>query len=198
MNLHEPKIKRPFNMPAKKKASALDRAAEIGVSIPTLNSWKRCGVNIHSDKEVRLRIGRMRSIPPTLKPEFMPQLPAKIEAPGDDPTQIDIESIIQQLSNVADKHQAQTVKIQIDGLLNAYKLREAAGKYVAKAMVDEALIRIAAAVKAAILRMEADLPPQLEGCDPPAMQRIIRGKVDEIMTLLSESTSKIWETDGTD
>ena len=185
-------------MPAKKKASALDRAAEIGVSIPTLNSWKRCGVNIYSDKEVRLRIGRMRNIPPTLKPEFMPQLPAKIEAPGDDPTQIDIESIIHQLSNVTDKHQAQTVKIQIDGLLNAYKLREAAGKYVAKSMVDEALIRIAAAVKAAILRMEADLPPQLEGCDPPAMQRIIRGKVDEIMGMLSEATAKIWENDAGD
>jgi flagellar biosynthesis/type III secretory pathway protein FliH len=185
-------------MPAKKKASALDRAAEIGVSIPTLNSWKRCGVNINSDEEVKLRIGRMRNIPPTLKPEFMPKLAAKIEAPGDDPTQIDIEAIIRQLSNVTDKHQAQTVKIQIDGLLNAYKLREAAGKYVAKAMVDEALIRIAAAVKAAILRMEADLPPQLEGCDPPAMQRIIRGKVDEIMGMLSESTAKIWENDATD
>jgi hypothetical protein len=140
----------------------------------------------------------MRNIPPTLKTEFMPKLAAKIEAPGDDPTQIDIEAIIRQLSNVTDKHQAQTVKIQIDGLLNAYKLREAAGKYVAKAMVDEALIRIAAAVKAAILRMEADLPPQLEGCDPPAMQRIIRGKVDEIMGMLSESTAKIWENDATD
>ena len=140
----------------------------------------------------------MRSIPPTLKPEFMPKLTAKIQAPGEDPTQIDIEAIIQQLSNVTDKHQAQTVKIQIDGLLNAYKLRAAAGKYVAKAMVDEALIRIAAAVKAAILRMEADLPPQLEGCDPPAMQRIIRGKVDEIMAMLSESTAKIWDNDASD
>jgi hypothetical protein len=65
-------------------------------------------------------------------------------------------------------------------------------------MVDEALIRIAAAVKAAILRMEADLPPQLEGCDPPAMQRIIRGKVDEIMSMLSEATAKIWENDAGD
>ena len=83
-------------MAAKKKTTALDRAAEIGVSIPTLSSWKRCGVNVNSDKEVRLRIGRMRSIPPTLKPEFMPKLAAKIQAPGEDPTQIDIEAIIQQ------------------------------------------------------------------------------------------------------
>ena len=164
-----------------------------------LKSWERCGVDVFDDEQIKSKISKLRNLPPDLKPEWHPRLGgvgAQIQ--GDDPTTIDIETIIAQLSSATDKHQAQTVKIQIDGLLNAYKLREAAGKYVAKAMVDEALIRIAAAVKAAVLRMEADLPPQLEGCDPPAMQRIIRGKVDEIMSMLSESTSKIWETDGAD
>lgn len=189
-------------MPARKKPqpkrqrTALDRAAEIGVSIPTLNSWKRCGVDTDDDEQIRQRIARMRNIPPTLKPEWLPKIPQPIHAPGEqDPTAIDIEAIIQQLSAVTDKHQAQTVKLQIDGLLNAYKLREAAGKYVARATVDEALIRIAAAVKAAVLRMEADLPPMLEGMDPAAMQRTIRGKVDEVMTMLSDETAKIWQND---
>ena len=178
----------------KTKQTALARAAEIGVSIPTLNSWKRCGVDIHDDAQVRAKLARMRNLPPTLKPDWHPTVAASMPAPpADDPTQIDIEAIIRQLASVADKHQAQTVKTQIDGLLNAYKLREAAGKYVSKATVDTALVRIAAAVKAAILRMEADLPPQLEGADPPTMQRIIRGKVDEVMSLLSDETSKIWE-----
>ena len=189
-------------MPARKQPkqkpqrTALDRAAEIGVSIPTLNSWKRCGVNVDDDEQVRQRIARMRNIPPTLKPEWLPKIADPIQAPGEeDPTSIDIEAIIRQLSPVTDKHQAQTVKLQIDGLLNAYKLREAAGKYVAKVTVDEALIRIAAAVKAAVLRMEADLPPMLEGMDPAAMQRVIRGKVDEVMTMLSDEAAKIWQTD---
>ena len=189
-------------MPARKQPkqkpqrTALDRAAEIGVSIPTLNSWKRCGVNVDDDEQVRQRIARMRNIPPTLKPEWLPKIADPIQAPGEeDPTSIDIEAIIRQLSAVTDKHQAQTVKLQIDGLLNAYKLREAAGKYVAKVTVDEALIRIAAAVKAAVLRMEADLPPMLEGMDPAAMQRVIRGKVDEVMTMLSDEAAKIWQTD---
>ena len=192
-------------MPAKKKAkpkpkpkppkTRLARAGEIGVSAPTLDSWSRCGVDVFNDDQVRLRVSRMRNIPPTLKPEWLPKLADKIEAPGDDPTQIDIEGIIRQLSNVTDKHQAQTVKIQIDGLLNAYKLREAAGKYVSKVTVDEALIRIAAAVKAAILRMEADLPPALEGMEPAQMQRVIRGKVDEVMAMLSDETAKVWQHD---
>jgi flagellar biosynthesis/type III secretory pathway protein FliH len=180
-------------MPAKKKASALDRAAEIGVSIPTLNSWKRCGVNINSDEEVRLRIGRMRNIPPTLKPEFMPKLAAKIEAPGEDPTQIDIEAIIRQLSNVTDKHQAQTVKIQIDGLLNAYKLREAAGQYVSKSTVKSAILRITSAVNAMMQRMVNDLPPMLEGLRPESMEEIIAAKVDEAISYLRDIESIAYE-----
>ena len=180
--------------PAKKRATAMDRAAQIGVSIPTLDSWKRCGVDVFDDDQVRKRIARMRNIPPTLKPEWMPQVAA---VPADiEPIETDeIERLRVELAACTDKHQAQTIKTKIDGALAIYRLREAAGKYVAKVTVDEALIRIAAAVKAAVLRMEADLPPQLEGCDPPAMQRIIRGKVDEVMALLSDEAAKVWEAE---
>ena len=193
-------------MPAKKRIpkskralpdmTRQERAALIGVSVQSLSNWERGGVNVWDDEQVREKIGRMRNLPPTLKPEWLPVVAKPVSSPQqDDPTSIDIEAIIRQLSTVTDKHQAQTVKTQIDGLLNAYKLREAAGKYVSKATVDTALVRIAAAVKAAILRMEADLPPQLEGADPPTMQRIIRGKVDEVMAMLSDESSKIWEAD---
>jgi hypothetical protein len=169
------------------------RAAEIGVSMNALSSWQRCGVDVFDDDQVRAKIAKMRNLPPDLKPEWHPKMAEPIQPPGDDPTQIDIEQIIGQLSAVTDKHQAQTVKLQIDGLLNAYKLREAAGRYVARAMVEEALIRIAAAVKAAVRRMEADLPPMLEGADPAGMQRIIREKVDEVMTTLSDATAEVWK-----
>lgn len=188
-------------MPKKSKPgnpTRLDRAREIGVSIPTLDSWSRCGVDVFDDAQVKDRLTRMRTLPPTLKPKFQPKIKAKIKAPSeDDPTQIDIESIIRQLSNVTDKHQAQTVKTQIDGLLNAYKLREAAGKYVSKVTVEEAFIRIGAAVKSSILRMEADLPPMLHGADPATMQKIIRGKVDEIMKMLSEAQATVWQHEET-
>jgi flagellar biosynthesis/type III secretory pathway protein FliH len=150
-------------------------------------------VDIFDDKQVKARITKMRNIPPTLKSEFMPKLKAAIPAPAEnDPTQIDIESIIRQLSSVKDKHQAQTVKTQIDGLLNAYKLREAAGKYVSKSTVEESLIRIGATFKAALLRMEADLPPALEGMEPAAMKEVIRGKVDEVLRMLDDEYHKVY------
>lgn len=180
-------------MPAK-KPTAQSRAAEIGVSLPTLRLWKRTGIDVNDDDQVRAKISAMRNIPPTLNPTFQPSIKSVI-ATTEDPTQIDIEGIIHQLSTVTDKHQAQTVKLQIDGLLNSYKLLEAAGRYVAKATVEESLIRIGAAVKAAALRMEADLPPMLEGASPAEMQRVIRDKVDEMMRTLSDESSKVWEKD---
>ena len=170
----------------------MDRAAQIGISMPTLNSWTRCGVDVFKDDEVRKRISKMRNLPPDLKPEWRPQISQPINPPGEDPTQIDIEQIIHQLSNVTDKHQAQTVKIQIDGLLNAYKLREAAGRYVSKTTVEESLIRIGATFKAALLRMEADLPPALEGMNPASMQKTIRGKIDEVLRTLSDEYGKVY------
>ena len=170
-----------------------DRAVQIGVSTQTLTSWQKNGVDVFDDDAVRAKLKRMRNIPPTLQPEWMPSVTPSIPAPpGDDPTQIDIEAIIGQLASVTDKHQAQTVKIQIDGLLNAYKLREAAGKYVARAKVEEDLIRIGAAVKGSILRMEADLPPMLEGMTPAQMQTTIRQKVDEVLSTLSDASAEIW------
>jgi hypothetical protein len=175
-----------------KKQTRMDRAAQIGISMPTLNSWTRCGVDVFKDDEVRKRISKMRNLPPDLKPEWHPQIAQPINPPGEDPTQIDIEQIIHQLSNVTDKHQAQTVKIQIDGLLNAYKLREAAGRYVSKTTVEESLIRIGATFKAALLRMEADLPPALEGMNPASMQKTIRGKIDEVLRTLSDEYGKVY------
>jgi hypothetical protein len=177
------------------RTNKLERAGEIGVSMPTLKSWERSGVDIWSDDDVRKKLGRMRNMPPHLKPEFQPKATAPITPPGDDPTQIDIETIISQLSAATDKHQAQTVKIQIDGLLNAYKLREAAGQYVSKAMVEERMIRIGSAVKSAVSRIRADVPPMVHGTSIEECEKIIDAKCDEILAMLADKQSEIWNTE---
>lgn len=176
----------------KKPQTQQERAVQIGVSVMTLNNWKSGGTDIFDDAQVRERIARMRNAPPNIKPEWLPQVEPLIEN-EDDPTQIDIETLIRKLHTVGDKHAAQTIKLQIDGLINAYKLREAAGKYVSRTKVEEDLIRIGAAVKGSILRMEADLPPMLEGMTPAQMQKVIREKTEEILASLSDASSEIWK-----
>lgn len=183
----------PTKKTTTKKLTRTARAAQIGCSVQHLANWTRCGVDVFDDEDVRRRIAKMRSLPPDLKPEWHPKTASITMPDGSDPTQIDIEEIIRQISTATDKHSAQTVKTQIDALLNAYKLREAAGKYVPKSIVEEALMRIGSAVKGAVLRMEADLPPMLEGATPAAMQRMIREKTDEVMATLSDAAADVWK-----
>lgn len=179
------------------KKTKLERCAEIGVSMPCLNNWERCGVDVFDDEQVKTRISKMRNLPPELKPEFHPKVkPSAPAFDGEEPTTIDIEEIIARLSSCDDKHQAQTIKLQIDGLLNAYKLREAAGRYVSKVVVDESLIRIGAVFKSSLMRMEADLPQMMEGMNPAKMQEVIRDKVDEVLRMMEDEYLKVYGSDN--
>jgi transcriptional regulator with XRE-family HTH domain len=175
-----------------KKQTRNQRSAEIGISIQTLSNWERAGVNVWDDADVRTKISRCRILPKTLKPEWKPVPSAPL--PSDPVESSDhTERLISELAHCTDKNEAQRIKTQIDGLVNAYKLREAAGSYVSRSMVEEAMLRIGAAVKAAIMRMEADLPPMLEGMAPAGMQKVIKSKVDETMAMLNSEASKIWQ-----
>lgn len=107
----------------------------------------------------------------------------------------ELAELVQQVKAAKTYNDARTLKVQIDALRAGYALEIEQKQHCSIADMSEALIRIAAAVKAAVLRMEADLPPMLEGMDPAAMQRVIRGKVDEVMTMLSDEAAKIWQTD---
>lgn len=169
-------------MERKTKQSALDRAAQIGVSIPTLNSWKRCGVDIYDDEQVRKRIAKMRNLPPELKPDWLPQT----VAPTTEPIDGSIDGLVAELHACTDKHQAQTIKTKIDGLINAYKLRAAAGEYISREDHREIITRLAVTFKAAVTVMENELPPMLHGSEMAVMQRTIREKGDEILRSLED------------
>lgn len=169
-----------------------ERAAQIGVTMQSLTNWSKAGIDVMNDNEIRAKISRCRTLPPTLKPEWKPVPSAPL--PSDPVESSDhTERLISELAHCTDKNEAQRIKTQIDGLVNAYKLREAAGSYVSRSMVEEAMLRIGAAVKAAIMRMEADLPPMLEGMAPAGMQKVIKSKVDETMAMLNSEASKIWQ-----
>lgn len=172
-----------------------ERGDQIGVSAQTIKMWAADGVDVSDDDAVRARLASLRKLPPNLKPEWIPRsTSAPVLPPADsDPIETNIEALVQRITTATDKNTAQTLKLQVDGLLNAMKLREAAGTYVSRSTVEEALIRIGAAVKAAVMRMEADLPPMLEGVTPAQAQRIIRGKVDEVMGVLADQSSKVWD-----
>ena len=128
------------------------------------------------------------------------QNPLKESASGDQDApegeHADIEDLIRQLQSAADYDVARKLKTQIDGLKSAYQLREAAGSYVSLGVIEEAVTRICSSVKGSIMRLEADLPPMLEGLSPARMQQIIRQKIDETLTLLSDEVARIGQDDA--
>jgi phage terminase Nu1 subunit (DNA packaging protein) len=67
------------------------------------------------------------------------------------------------------------------------------GDLIAISEIDEVLMRLGAVVRAAIMRLEADLPPMLEGLSSAKMQKLIRSKVDEVLTALSDESAAIWK-----
>ena len=124
---------------------------------------------------------------------------SKYAASGDDAKSgitdaqaIELEGLIEQVKSARTYNDARTLKLQIEALRSGFALEVDQMKHVSKSTVEEALMKIGAAVRSAIVRMEADLPPMLDGASPATMQRIIREKTDEVMTSLADAANEVW------
>lgn len=104
---------------------------------------------------------------------------------------VELEGLIQQVKSARTYNDARTLKLQIEALRSGYALTVEQERYCSIPEIMDAMTGIAATVRSAIMRMEADLPPMLEGMDAPTMQRTIRQKVDEIMQTIHEAGEKM-------
>lgn len=154
-----------------------------------LNSWANLGVDIYDDESVRDHIRRARKLPANLKPEFMPQVDSGPQVL--DVENIDVDQLKLDMVNAPDKHTAQTIEIKIRGLLASTKLAAAQGELISRALVEEEMIRVGSVFKAAVKRLEADLPPMLDGASPETIQKLIGDKADEVLRAMAEEYRKI-------
>jgi phage terminase Nu1 subunit (DNA packaging protein) len=61
--------------------------------------------------------------------------------------------------------------------------------------VQNAFYKLGAVIRAGLLRMQADLPPALEGQSPSRMANIIGEAAEKLLTELSETESELWQID---
>lgn len=61
--------------------------------------------------------------------------------------------------------------------------------------VQNAFYKLGSVIRAGLLRMQADLPPALEGQSPSRMAKIIGESSEKLLTELSETESELWQTD---
>lgn len=172
------------------RMSKINRAKEIGVSYQVLRNWERLGVDVMDNESVTNHLRNIRKMPSGINAEFLPDTGGGTIK---DISEIDLDKLKLDLVNAQDRNTAQTIKTQIDGLLNLYKVEAAAGKYISRDKAGEEMVRVGVTFKAAIKRLEADLPPMLEGAGPEQMQKMIGEKCDEILRAMLEEYKKIDE-----
>jgi hypothetical protein len=92
--------------------------------------------------------------------------------------------------------EARLRKLQAEASLRELELSRLRGEVISYREVEEAVMRIGAAVRGATMRMEADLPPMLEGLSASKMQFVIRQVVDQVLGELSDQGNKLVEPDS--
>jgi hypothetical protein len=114
---------------------------------------------------------------------------------------IDIHDDAAMAERVARKHgaagtemyQARLKKLQAEAISAQLKADELAGKLIAIDEVEACFVRIGNVTKSLLIRMQADLPPALEGQTPSRMQAIIAQAVASILTQMSDSEMQHWK-----
>ncbi len=182
---------RKANKPAKKRNTAdmLNAVAEkTGISISSLRIYQRNGVNIYDDDELREYVRTHANRTKTLKRDWV-----GVEEPVEN---ADIQSLKDQLLRTVDRNEAQRMKTQIDGLLSAQKLEVLNASYISMIDTKAAFTKLGSIIRAGIMRMQADLPPALEGQSPSRMAKIIGESAEKLLTELSETESELWQSDN--
>jgi phage terminase Nu1 subunit (DNA packaging protein) len=62
--------------------------------------------------------------------------------------------------------------------------------------VQNAFYKLGSVIRAGLLRMQADLPPALEGQSPSRMAKIIGEAAETLLNELSEREAELWNTDN--
>ena len=164
------------------------RALAIGVTVATLAHWENDGCNIEDDNSVKSHVAKLQRRPKTINPEYFTTPEQAEETP-------DIAFLKTALFRTMDEKEARRIKTQIDGLLSAQKLEVLNESYISMIDVKAAFTRLGSIIRAGTLRMQADLPPALEGQSPSRMAKIIGESAEKILTELSLTESELWQAD---
>lgn len=162
------------------------RALAIGVSVSTLVHWEDDGCDIADDDSVKAHVAKLQRTPKGINESYLPEREQLDETP-------DIAFLKDQLLRTQDERDAKRIKTQIDGLLSAQKLEVLNNSYISVIEVKEAYVKLGSIIRAGIMRLQADLPPVLEGLEPSQMAKRISESADKLLTELSDSASELWQ-----
>jgi|GEM_PF-2285922 len=95
-------------------------------------------------------------------------------------------------SNSAEMAIARLQKLQAEARSATLKADEMAGKLIDIVEVEACFVRIGTVTKALLVRMQADLPPMLEGQSASRMAKIISEAVESVLRSMSDPEGAPW------
>lgn len=116
---------------------------------------------------------------------------SNIERSGTTGDPQELAELVRQVKAARTYNDARTLKVQIDALRAGYALEVEQERYCSIAQIEDGMDGIAAVVRNAIKRMEADLPPMLEGLEASAMKRMIAEKSAQVIQIIYDEGERI-------
>jgi phage terminase Nu1 subunit (DNA packaging protein) len=103
----------------------------------------------------------------------------------------ELAELVRQVKAARTYNDARTLKVQIDALRAGYALEVEQERYCSMMQIEDGMDGIAAVVRNSIKRLEADLPPMLEGLDAAGMKRIISEKTSIVIQTIYDEGQRI-------
>ena len=103
----------------------------------------------------------------------------------------ELAELVRQVKAARTYNDARTLKVQIDALRAGYSLEVEQERYCSMMQIEDGMDGITAVVRNSIKRLEADLPPMLEGLDAAGMKRIIGDKMAQVIQTIYDEGQRL-------
>lgn len=147
-----------------------------------VDAAKNKGVNIYSDVEMKRHL---KSIRHRMKPGT--KLPPEM---GEAQSLEEMEQAIRRATNI---DEVKILKEKVLALKGIVAVQVEIGEYIPKGQARESTTRIVSAARGELLKLVADLPPRLAGLSEAPAQKILREEMINVLTRLSDETSKLYQ-----
>jgi hypothetical protein len=170
------------------KKTLSDVAREHGLTRDQLNAARTQGVDPWNPEAVAEWAATRR--PRVAKTATLAKEILNDDTAGGDVT---LESIERELKHATVYESVKILKEKLAGLKTAMQVRQEMRELVPIGEVDERDTRIAAAMKAAILRLCNDAAPQVEGLEAAKAHKVLMAEGKKILDQLADEQSEFWK-----
>lgn len=148
-----------------------------------LNAARAKGVNVWNDAECadyfaksRKRVGKKAKIPE--------KTPAAVAQ--------DIEAIKLELAKATDYETVKILSEKLKGLQTAVRVQRDTRELIPLDEVESRDVRIAAAVKAGVLKLCNDAAPMVEGLDAAKAHKVLMDQGTHVLEMMADEQSEFW------